>query len=120
MIRVCSLDPDAGLVAGHDARCAKNRFRLFRLDLETGVGADEHVHQRALADAKPEGVAEHETQTLIRKRLEALVINGQRMNARPERRRGCDGRRRSFRFGAAMLAAAGKAPVTDNAGFDRR
>lgn len=98
----------------------KNRLGLFRLDLETRVGADEHIHQRALADAKPERVAEHETQPLIGQCLEALVINGQRMNARPERRRGGDRRRRSFRLCSAMLAVAGKAPVADDVGGDRR
>jgi len=120
VIRVRSLDPDAGLVAGHNARGAKDFLGLFRLDLEMRVGADEHVHQRALADAKPERVAKHEAQPLIGQRLEALVINGQRMDARPERRRGGDRRRRSFRLGAAMLAMAGKTPVADDIGFDRR
>ena len=42
------------------------------------------------------------------------------MDARPERRRRRDRRRRGFRFGAAVLAAAGKAPVADDVRFDRR
>src|SRR5450759_1287532 len=51
------------------------------------MGADEHVHQRAFANAQAKSITEHATQTLVGKRLKALVINRQRMNARPERRR---------------------------------
>ncbi|MCW2286176.1 hypothetical protein M2323_004014 [Rhodoblastus acidophilus] len=116
MISVRSLNPDAGLVAGHFARGAKDRLGLFNLDFETRVGADEHVTQRALADAKPERVAENEAQPLIGQRLETLIMHGERMDARPERRCGGDRRRRTFRLRAAMLAAAGEAPVADDMG----
>ena len=78
-------------------RLAKNGLGLLGLDLEPRVGADEHVHQRALADAQAERVAEHEAQALIGQRLKALEINRQRMDARSERRRRGDRRRRRFR-----------------------
>src|SRR5450631_1327842 len=42
------------------------------------------------------------------------------MDARSERRRCGDRRRRSFRLGPAMLAAAGETPVADDMGFNRR
>ena len=86
MIRVRSLDANAGLVARHDLGGAQNGFRLRGFDLEPGVGADEHVHQRALAHTEPERIVEQRAQTLIGKRLEALEINCQRMNARSKRR----------------------------------
>ena len=49
--------------------------------------ADEHVHQRALAHIKPERVVEQTAEPLVGKRLEALEVDRQRMNARPKRRR---------------------------------
>ena len=120
MIRVGPLDPHAGFVAGDNPGLAKNRFRLIGLDLEPRMGADEHVHQRAFADDQAKGVAEHEAQTLVGKRLKALAIYRQSMNARSERRRRGDGGRRSFDARATMRAAAGKAPVADDIGLDRR
>jgi hypothetical protein len=67
--------------SGDDLGFAKNGLRLIRLDLEPRIGADEHVHERALADEQAKGVTEQETQTLIGERLKALQINRQRMNA---------------------------------------
>ena len=87
VIRVRPLDPNAGFVAGDDLGGANNGLRLLGLDLEPGMGADEHVHQRALAHAQPERIAEQAAQPLIGQRLEALEINRQRMNARTKRRR---------------------------------
>jgi hypothetical protein len=66
---VRSLDAHAGLVAGDDLGGAHNGLGLQSLDFEPGMGADEHVHQRALADVEPKRVAEHSAQTLIGKRL---------------------------------------------------
>ena len=60
------------------------------------MGANEHIHQRALADDQAESVAEQEAQTLVGKRMKALQINRQRMNARSKGRRRGDGGRRSF------------------------
>src|ERR1019366_3788715 len=57
-------------------------------------------------NAQAKSITEHATQTLVGKRLKALVINRQRMNARPERRRRGDGGRRSFNVGVTMLALA--------------
>ncbi len=120
MIGVGPLDPHAGFVAGDDPGLAKNGLRLIRLDLEPRMGADEHVHERALADDQAKGVAEQEAQTLIGKRLKALQINRQRMNARSKWRRRGDGGRRSFDAHAAMRAAAGEASVADDIRLDRR
>ena len=120
VIRVRPFDPNAGFVAGDDLGGANDGLRLLGLDLEPGMRADEHVHQRALAHAQPERVAEQAAQPLVGQRLEALEINRQRMDARPERRRRRDRRRRRFRRDAAMRASAGEAPVADHIGFDRR
>ena len=76
MIRVGPLDPHAGFVAGDNPGLAKNRFRLIGLDLEPRMGADEHVHQRAFADDQAKGVAEHEAQTLVGKRLKTCNYPG--------------------------------------------
>jgi hypothetical protein len=54
------------------------------------------VRERALAYDQSESVAEHEAQTLVGKRMKALQINRQRMNARSKWRRRGDGGRRSF------------------------
>ncbi len=87
MIGVGPLDPHAGFVAGDDLGLAKNGLRLIRLDLEPRMGADEHVHERALADDQAKRVAEQEAQTLKGKRLKGLQINRQRMNAQSKWRR---------------------------------
>ncbi len=76
--------------------------------------------ERALADDQSESVAEQEAQTLMGKRMKALQINRQRMNARSKRRLRGDHGRRSFDARAAMRAAAGEAPVADDVGLDRR
>ena len=120
MVGVRSLDAHAGLVAGDDLGGAHNGLGLRSLDFEPGMGADEHVHQRALADVEPESISEQAAQTLIGKRLEALEINRQRMDARPERRRRRHRGRRSFRLDAAMPASAGEPTVADYIGLDRR
>ena len=120
MIGVGPFDPHAGFVAGDNPGLAKNGLRLLGLDLEPRVGADKHVHQRALADDQAKGVAEQEAQTLVGKRLKALAINRQRMDARSKGRRRGDGRRRRFHPRAAMRAAAGEAPVADDMRLDRR
>ena len=120
VVGVRPLDANAGLVAGDDPGGAKNGLRLLGLDLEPRMGADEHVHQRALAHAQPERVAEQEAQPLVGKRLKALEINRQRMNARPERRRRRHRRRRRFHRSAAMRASAGEPPMADDIGLDRR
>src|SRR5450759_5104117 len=91
MIRVGPFNPNAGIVAGDNPGLANNGLRFIGLDLEARMGADEHVHQRAFANAQAKSITEHATQTLVGKRLKALVINRQRMNARPERRRRGDG-----------------------------
>ena len=93
VIGVGPFDPHAGFVAG-DLGFAKDGLRLIGLDLEPRMGADEHVHQRAFADDQAKGVAEQEAQTFVGKRLKALQINRQRMDARSKwRRRGDRGRR---------------------------
>jgi hypothetical protein len=56
----------------------------------------------------------------FRKRLKALQINRQRMNARSKRRRRGDSGRRSFDARAAMRATAGEAPVANDMRLDRR
>ncbi len=58
VIRVCALDPNAGFIAGDNLGGAYNGLRLLGLDLEPGMRADEHVHQRALAHIEPESIAE--------------------------------------------------------------
>jgi hypothetical protein len=95
-------------------------LRLVGLDLERRVGADEHVHPRALADDQAKSVAEQEAQTLKGKRLKAFQINRQCVNAQSKWPRRGDGRRRSFDGGAAMRAVAGKASVADDIRLDRR
>ena len=76
--------------------------------------------ERALADDQAESVAEQQAQTLIGKRLKALAIYRQRMNARSKWRRRGDRGRRSFYPSAAMCAAASEASVADDIGLDRR
>jgi hypothetical protein len=120
MIGVGPLDPHAGFIAGDNFGFAQNSLGFLGLNRKAGMRADEHVHQRALAEDQAKGVAEQEAQTLIGNRLKALQINRQRMNARSERRRRGDRRRRRFRFASALRAAAGKAPVTDDMRPDRR
>src|SRR5208337_964504 len=58
VIGIRPFDPNAGFVAGDDLGGAKDGLRLLGLDLEPGMRADEHVHQRALADAQPESIPE--------------------------------------------------------------
>src|ERR1039457_2647759 len=108
MIRVGPFNPHAGFVAGDNPGLANNGLRFIGLDLEARMGADEHVHQRAFANAQAKSITEHATQTLVGKRL------------RPERRRRGDGRRRSFNVGVTMLALASKAPVADDIRLHRR
>jgi hypothetical protein len=84
------------------------------------MGADAHVHQRAFADDQSESVAEHQARTLVGKRMKALQINRQRMDARSKRRRRGDGGRRSFYLSATMRASAGEAPMAHDIGLDRR
>ena len=74
---------NAGFVARHDLGGAQNGLRLIGLDFEPGLLSDEHVHQRALAHIEPERVVEQTAQPLVGKRLEALEVDRQRMNARP-------------------------------------
>ena len=95
-----------GLVAGDDAGRTENGLRFLGLDLEPGMRANEDVHQRALAHAEPERIAEQAAQTLVRKRLETFQINRKRMDARPERGRRRDCRRRSLSFEATTPAYA--------------
>ena len=120
VIRVRPLDPDASFVAGHDLSRTNDGLGLFSLDLEPGMRADEHIHQRALADAKPESITEQSAQPLIRERLKAPEINRQGVDAWTKRRRRRDRRRRRFRLDAAIRAPASKAMVADDIGFDRR
>ena len=61
VIRVRSFNPNAGLMAGDNLGGAKNCLHSLRLDLEPGVGADEHVHQCALAHAQTKSIAEQAT-----------------------------------------------------------
>ena len=86
--------PVSSLATTRAAR--KMAFALSASILNRGVRADEHVHQRALAHAEPERVEEQTAQPLVGKRLEALEVDRQRMNARPERRRCRHRRRRPF------------------------
>ena len=120
VIRVRPLDPNAGLVAGDDLGGANNGLRLLGLDLEPGMRADEHVHQRTLAHAQPERIAEQAAQPLVGQRLETLQIDRQRMDARSKRRRRRDRRSRRFRLDPAMPASAGEATVADDIRLDRR
>ena len=69
------IDPHAGFVAGENHGLEKNGLRFLSFDLERRVGADKHVHQRALADDQAKGVAEQEAQTLVGKRRTALALN---------------------------------------------
>ena len=119
-IRVRPLDPNAGLVAGDDLGGPNNGLRLLGLDLEAGMRADEHVHQRPLAHAQPERIAEQAAQPFIRQRLETLQIDRQRMDARSKRRRRRDRGSRRFRLDPATPASAGEATVADDIRLDRR
>ena len=120
VIRVCPFDANASLVAGDDAGRTQNCLRFLSLDLEPGMRADEHVHQRALAHGEPERIAEQAAQTLVRKRLETLQINRKRVDARPEWGRRRDRRRRSLRFEATRHASARVAAMAHDVWFDRR
>src|SRR5208337_2670469 len=82
VIGVGPFDPHAGFVAGDNPGLTKNGLGFIGLDLEPRMRADEHVHQRALAYDQAESVAEQEAQTLVGKRLKALAIYRQSMNAR--------------------------------------
>jgi hypothetical protein len=73
VVGVRPLDANASLVAGDHASGAQNRLGLLRLFSEPRVGADEHVHQRALAHIKPERVVEQTAQPLVGKRLEGAT-----------------------------------------------
>ncbi len=53
VIGIRPFDPDAGFVCGDDLGGANDGLRLPGLDLETGMRADEHVHQRDLAHHHP-------------------------------------------------------------------
>ena len=91
-LRPCSGKPNGGSSFPRCARRSRRWRRPWRRAQwpwpskprlrTTGRGADEHVHQRALADVEPESISEQAAQTLIGKRLEALEINRQRMDAR--------------------------------------
>jgi hypothetical protein len=120
MIGVRPLDANAGFIAGDDARRAQNRLGLVRFDLEPRMRADKHVHQRALAHGEPERIPKHAAQPLVGERLETLVVDRQRMNARPERRRRRHRRRWSFGLQAAVRASARVAAMAHNVGLYRR
>ena len=120
LVRVCPLNPHASFVAGDDPRRAKNHPRLVDLDFEGVARTNEHVHKRALAHREAESVTKHKAQPLVGKRLKALEIDRQRVNARPERRRRGDGGRRSLCLDSTRRATAGIAPVTDDIGLHRR
>src|SRR5512136_69170 len=119
MIGVRPLDPHAGFVAGDDPGAAKNGLGLVRRELEPRMGADEHVHQCALADDEAESLAEQEAQALVGKGLKALQINRQRMDARSKWRRRGDRGRRSFYSSAALRATASETPMAHDVGLDR-
>ena len=98
VIRVCPLDPNAGLVAGDNLGGAR---MAFAFSASISNRACERMNMFISAPSltiKPESVAEHAAQPLVGQRLEALEINRQRMNARPKRRRRRDRGRRSFRL----------------------
>ena len=120
MVGVGPFDAHAGFVAGDDPRRAKKSLRLLGLDLKPRVSADEHVHQRALADGQAESLAEQEAQTLVGQRLKAFQINRKRMDARPKRRRRSDRGRRRLGRDATMRAPTGETSMADDIGRDRR
>ena len=100
VVGVDAFDAYAGLVAGHARRLAQDDERLAALLLESRRGAREHVHQRALAHRQAEKIVEQPLQALIGERLQALEIDRERVNARPERRLLRDRRRVRFRRAA--------------------
>ena len=84
------------------------------------MGADEHVHERALAHGEPERVAKHAAQAFVGQGLESLVVDRQRVNARPERRRRRNRRRGGFGLRAAMRTSARVAAMAHDVRFQRR
>src|SRR5271156_1449193 len=74
----------------------------------------------SLATTRAARSAEQAAQTLVRKRLETLQINRKRVDARPERGRRRDRRRRSLRFEATTPASARIAAMAHDVWFDRR
>ena len=84
------------------------------------MGANEHVHQRAFADAQAQNGLEHAAQALVGHQLKALEIDRQRMNPGTERRRLRHRRRRPLDGGAATPARADEASMTRDMRLDRR
>ena len=119
VIGVDAFDARPCFIAGHEGRLAQER-RLGALLLERGLRALEHVHQRAFADGKSEQVVERRAQPFVREELQALHIDGKRMNARSERRAQHGGRQRRRRRHAAARALDRKATMPPHEGPDRR
>ena len=69
---------------------------------------------------RPNASLEQTAQPFVGQRLKALEINRQRMNARPEWRRRRHRGAGAFATTPQCRASAGKAPVADHIGFDRR
>jgi len=84
------------------------------------MGANEHVHQRAFADAQAQNGLEHAAQALVGHQLKALEIDRQRVNLRTERRRLRNRRRGTFRQRAAAPTRTRKTTVARDMRLDRR
>ena len=111
LIAIATFDPHPGLVASHDLCAAQDRKGIVAPGGKDGRCAFEHVHQRALADIKPEQVAKYTLQPLVAKQLVRLEVERQRMNAAAKRR--TLRRLRNGRAGclAALCATAGQPAV---------
>jgi hypothetical protein len=120
VIGVRPLDAHARFIAGDDPGLAQDGQRLVGLDLERRMGTNEHVHQRALADAQAQHRPEHAAQAFIRHQLKALEIDRKRVNAWTERRRLGNRRRRTLDARAAKPAGTRETPVTRDVRLDRR
>ena len=111
MVGVDALDAHARLVAGDKGSLAQSRKSLPLLFLESARRANEHFHQRALADRQAKQIEENLLQPLVRQSVTGFHVNRQRMNARPERRSLRDCRQSRGRRLAAMGTTKGETPM---------
>ena len=86
LIAVAAFDPHSGFVAGYNIGTAQDREGIVAPGGKDRRCALEHVHQRTLADIKPEQIAKYTLQPLVGKQLVGLQVERQRVNATAKRR----------------------------------
>jgi hypothetical protein len=111
LITVAAFDPHPCLVARDNLRAAQGHEGIVAPGGKDRPCAFEHVHQRALADIKPEQVAKHALQPPIGNQLVGFEIERQRMDAAAKRRALRRRRQRRAGYLAASCASASQPAV---------